>query len=209
MERNKFKYPFMAVSFSSIATLVLLLLLFINLKTNLVYFVAIILMLFVDFLQLVRILNRKVTYKKWINSESPYTMAIFAIFLSIPLMIRFSLSTGIIKYIALSSLFFIIIVLFGFGIRIIMVRNSFYNTLDDISFSMIMNILEKRNIKYKNNKLDSRLNPLSPKKDKEIYLIQFKCKIFKTKRNITIQPRTNKMKSVYEIIDIIEEENKR
>lgn len=204
MKRNQKKYLFLGLAFLSLLTLSTLTL-FIDMKTHMLLSVSILFMLTFEVIQLIRIFKRGIVYKKWMNHEFSYSTFIFILFLSVPNLLRFSLSTRPWKYFAIFSLTCIIIILFGLVSKIIIYRNSFYNS-DGITIPEIINVLDKKDIVYNIKQVDKRFNFIAKQKDKEIHLPKYGCMIFKTNERIIIKPDNRKdIKNVYNIINILEE----
>lgn len=153
--------------------------------------------------QTVRIFRRKIVYRNWINFEIPSIKITYVILLVIPGFF-FSISDNplfffIIMIVAIVSLIILLI-------RIISYRNSFINY--NITVKDIVKKLEKEGIEFKKSKIKDNLFFLIRRKDKQIHLPEFSCKIIKTKKGIIVEANNRKAKNnVYKIIDSVAPNN--
>ncbi len=204
MKTNERKYAFIVVGFLSLVTLSILAI-FMKTDTHMLLLSLVLLILSFEVVQLIRIFKMGMVYKKWINHEISYSIFIFALFLSVPNLLRFSFFLGTLKYFAIFSLICITIFLFGLMAMNMIYRNSFYNS-NPKSFSEVKDILDEKNIEYNIKESFNRFGFFNKKKSKEIQLPKYGCEIFKTKEDIIIKPKDRKkMKNVYSIIDILEQ----
>lgn len=199
------KYIFIGISFLSLFGLGIMTIL-IN-KHSYMFILLLVIMLF-EIVQLMRIFKMGMIYKKWINHEILYTTFIFALLLSVPNLLRFSFSMRFWKYFAIFSLIFMVIIISVLIIKIITYRNSFF-TSDKGSLSDVINKVEKKGIEYEIKQSDCKYDFFCKRKEKEIHLSKYECKIFKTNQGLIIKPNNKKsQKNVFSIINIMELEIK-
>ncbi len=209
MKANQLRrYGFIIISVVSLPTLTIWAIWAISVGKVNIFLFLLLPMLGFEVVQLVRIFRTGMTYKKWINSEIKYTMMVFALFISLPNLLRISLSLNIsiAKYFSIISLTCLSIAIFALIAKIILHRNNFHTSSNNKKISEIIEVLEKKSIPYKIKRTDKKFEIISKKKDKKIYLPKYECSIFKTKDRTVIKPNSRLgQKNVYDIIDTLEQ----
>lgn len=204
MNEKLSKYVFILVLSLSITVLVILSLLVYEINSKIPFSLILIASVFL-IIQTFKIIYNNIHYKRWDNYEMTPTLVISVLLLSIPQLLYFIVFQGI--YIVLMPLLIIIAYIMIAGLNLIKYMNGFYISKSRISLSSIINILERKEVKYTVQSKVRKYNFMFPNKVKVIFLPYFDCRLLEKGDKIIIKPSNRKTKkSVYNLIDLIEKE---